>query len=323
MNIDNRDSYLIFFGNKEESLLLNDVKESRFSLQLQNLAQDYGLQKLVVLNQVHGAAGLVVKKNFFSVSGSQIKFWMTDQEKEIYLSTQKEPIKQKNLLKQESSLKQKRLPHKENSTKSENSLQKEKSSMNENSSMIENLPLVIPDLIRDPVIKSASWFEHQGDFLMTDQKNIGLVILTADCTPLVLYDFASHAVCVVHAGWKGSFDGVLQETLQAMQKNYGTDFKNLKCSFGPSARSCCYEVSELFVRDFEKKYSDVVSFTLKNSKYYFDNSVFLQQLLKKFGIPEQNIYTDNALCTICNPQFCSFRKEKERANRQITMVALF
>jgi YfiH family protein len=283
MNKDNRDSHLIFFGNKEESLFLSDIKESRFSFELQMIVQDHGLQKFVALDQVHGAQGLVVDENTFLLSGSQIKFGMTYEEKKIS-------------------------------------------------------PLVIPGLNGDPDIKKksfqAKWFNHQGDFLITNQKNIGLVVLTADCTPLVLYDSASHAIGLVHAGWKGSYLGVLEETLQAMQKNYGTDFKNLKCSFGPSAKSCCYEVSESFVRDFEKKYSDAVIpafereskslevFSQTNSRYYFDNSLFLQQLLKKFGIESQNIYTDNALCTICNPQFCSFRKEKERANRQITMVAL-
>ena len=244
MNKDNRDSHLIFFGNKDQSLFLTDIKQSRFSFELQNVVQDHGLHKFVALDQVHGVQGLVVDH------------------------------------------------------------------------------LVIPDLIRDPEIKNVSWFDHQGDFLITNQKNIGLVVFTADCIPLVLYDPVSHAIGLLHAGWKGSYFGVLQETLQAMQQNYGTDFKNLRCSFGPSARSCCYEVSESLVRDFEKKYSDVTGFFLKNSKYYFDNSLFLQQILKKFGIPEQNIYTDNALCTICNPGFCSFRKEKESANRQITMVAL-
>ncbi len=246
MNQDNRDARLIFFGNKKQSLFLDDIKESRFSFQLQNVAQDYGLQNFVVLDQVHGVEGVRVD---------------------------------------------------------------------------------------DTTV--TKWFDRQGDFLMTNQKNIGLVVLTADCVPLVLYDSVSHAIALIHAGWKGSYLGVLEKTLQAMQQNYQTDLKKLQCNFGPSARACCYEVSELFIHDFQVKYPEIVSvdfeqklqplkiFEKRNLKYYFDNNLFLQQLLKKFGIPLQNIYTDNALCTICNPQFCSFRKEKECANRQITMVALF
>lgn len=233
MNKDHRDSHLIFFGEKEESILLSDIKESRFSLDLQNLVQDHGLQKFVVLNQVHGSAGV----------------------------------------------------------------------------MIDDL-------------KSASWFVHQADFLITNQKNIALIVLTADCVPLVLYDPIVQAIGLVHAGWKGSYAGVLHEALQTMQQKYLTNFSNLVCTFGPSAASCCYEVSERFMHDFATKYSDFIKIEQRNQKYYFDNSLFLQQLLKKFGIPLENIYTDSALCSMCNPWFCSFRKEKEMANRQITMVAL-
>ncbi len=250
MNKDSRDSRLIFFGNKETSLFLSDIKESRFSFELQNLVQDFGLQKFIALDQVHGNLGVTVTKDFFSAFSVQFE----DQ----------------------------------------------------------------------GMKKNVSWFNHQGDFLITDQKNIGLVVLTADCVPLVLYDPVLHVVGLVHAGWKGSYLGVLQKAVQAMQQNYGTEIKNLQCSFGPSARLCCYEVSQQFVQDFEKKYfEEKLPFLNRNLKYYFDNCLFLQQLLKKIGIPSENIYTDNALCTICNAGFCSFRKEKESANRQVTMVALF
>lgn len=257
MNKDNRGSHLIFFGNKDDSVFLKDIQESRFSFELQNLVQDFGLQRFVGLHQVHGAAGVIVdeKFSFFAIPRAN-----GDQ-----------------------------------------------------------------DITKN--ISQPGWFDYQGDFLITNQKNVGLVVLTADCVPFVLYDPVVNVVGVVHAGWKGSYTGILQTTLQVMQKHYETDVANIRCSFGPSARLCCYEVSQSLVQDFEKKYSDFVNlekvFNYKNSRFYFDNSLFLQQLLKKFGILSENIYTDNALCTICNPQFCSFRKEKEFSKRQVTMVALF
>lgn len=233
---DNRDRHLIYFADKVDSVSLNDIKQSRFSLGLQSLVQDHGLQKLVVLDQVHDVFGKVIDDGFG--------------------------------------------------------------------------------------LKQASWFEHQGDFLITNQKNVALIVLTADCVPLVLYDPIHHAIGLVHAGWKGSYAGVVQKTLSEMQQNYDTQVKDLICTFGPSARSCCYQVQQSFVDDFAVKYADDVKFIKRHEQWYFDNSSFLQMQLKKFGIVEQNIYTHNVLCTICNSQFCSFRKEKEMAGRQITMVAL-
>jgi polyphenol oxidase len=159
--------------------------------------------------------------------------------------------------------------------------------------------------------------------LVTNQKNIALIILTADCVPVIIHDPRSQAIGIVHAGWKGSYLGVLEETLLLMQKVYGSNVQDLVCEFGPSAKSCCYEVSKEFQDDFEKKHAiSHLFFETRDFKIYFDNSLFLQEMLKKFGILTQNIYTSNALCTICNPRFCSFRKDKEHALRQITLVAL-
>lgn len=270
---DNRDSHLIFFGKKDDSILPSDIKESRFSLMLQNIAQDHGLQSFVILEQVHGAQGVVVAKNFSVIPQALL------------------------------------------------------------AATPDAAGLTVPAIAKgdgwdgDPDIKQnlqpISWFSHSGDFLVTNQKNIALMVLTADCSPLVLYDPVSHAIGLIHAGWKGSYAGVLQEALSMMQKKYQTNFKDLICHFGPSARSCCYQVSQQFVDDFDKKYPGIAEFKQRDQKYYFDNVQFLKQLLKKFGIQDQNIYTNSALCTICNLQFCSFRKEKEMAGRQITMVALF
>lgn len=167
------------------------------------------------------------------------------------------------------------------------------------------------------------WFDHQGDFLVTNQKNIALIVLTADCVPVVIHDPINQAIGIVHSGWKGSYLGVLQEALILMQKTYSSHVQNLVCEFGPSAKGCCYEVSKEFQDNFEKQHEiSSLFFEKRDSKMYFDNDLFLQEMLKKFGIPVQNIYTSNALCTICNLKFCSFRKDKEQALRQITLVAL-
>lgn len=170
--------------------------------------------------------------------------------------------------------------------------------------------------------KKDSFFEYQGDFLVTDQKNIGLIVLTADCVPLVLYDFVNHVVSVIHAGWRGTFAGIIDQALKKMMNSYGSSTANIKAFFGPSAQSCCYQVEQDFVSLFQDKYGEVKEFFYRDNKIYFDNKLFLKQNLKKFGILESNINFENSLCTICNKEFCSFRREKEQAQRQITMVVL-
>lgn len=168
----------------------------------------------------------------------------------------------------------------------------------------------------------SSILEHQGDFLITHQKNIALVVLTADCVPLILIDNQHKIVAIVHAGWKGAFAGVLEKALKTMHHKYQTNYIDLQAVFGPSARSCCYEVSIDFVKNFSEKFGLTDAFCKRDGLNYFDNNLFLRQILKKYGILEHNINIENSFCTICNLQYCSFRKEKEQARRQISMVAL-
>jgi YfiH family protein len=167
-----------------------------------------------------------------------------------------------------------------------------------------------------------SFLDFQGDFLTTSKKNIGLAVLTADCVPLVLYDQRQRVVSVIHAGWKGAFAGVVEQALTMMRSKYQTSVQDIKAFFGPAARACCYQVTKDFQNQFEKKFEIKDAFFYHSNSIYFDNSLFLQQNLKKFGILESNINFENALCTICNTEFCSFRREKQLAHRQITIVVL-
>lgn len=168
----------------------------------------------------------------------------------------------------------------------------------------------------------SSLLEYQGDFLITSRKNIALAVLTADCVPLVLIDHIHGVIAVVHAGWKGSFSGVLEKSLLTMHEKYQTKYPDIAVFFGPSARNCCYEVSLEFIKNFEQKFGETDAFFKRGNSNYFDNNLFLQKILKKYGILEQNINIEKSLCTICNIRYCSFRREKDQARRQITMVAL-
>ncbi len=228
--------FLIYFGQKDRSICLDDFKKSRYSFEFENIVTDYSLSNLIVLEQIHSDIGICVDDVTF--------------------------------------------------------------------------------------LDKYSFLDFQGDFLITSKKNIGLVVLTADCVPLVLYDPIEHIALVVHAGWKGTFSGIVEQALFMMQHRYQSKVENIKAFFGPSARSCCYQVTQDFVNQFYMKFGKTDSFFYRSNSIFFDNSLFLQQNLKKFGILEDNINIENACCTICNLEFCSYRREKQQSRRQITMVIL-
>ena len=80
------------------------------------------------------------------------------------------------------------------------------------------------------------------DALITRTPGLVLAVMLADCAPLVLYDPATPAVGVVHAGWAGTVQHVAREAVEAMARSYGTDPASLVVAIGPSIGPGSYEV---------------------------------------------------------------------------------
>lgn len=172
------------------------------------------------------------------------------------------------------------------------------------------------------VKEDVSLFQHQGDFLVTNLKNCGLAVLTADCLPVILFDPVKLAVGIVHAGWRGSSQGVVSETLKTMQKQYNSLLPDIEVLFGASAGNCCYEVGSDFIQNFsDYKYADK-AFIKRNNKLYFDNKRFVDMQLVELGIDIDKIYNKRRMCTICCSDQCSYRRDKQNAGRQATVVSL-
>lgn len=173
------------------------------------------------------------------------------------------------------------------------------------------------------ITKKQSLYEHEGDFLITNIKRCGLVILTADCLPIILYDAKNKVVGIVHAGWKGAYQGVVISAIKAMQEKYQSQLQDIDVLFGAAAQSCCYEVQEDFYKRFESYEYAQKAFVKRDNKLYFDNKQFVTSQLLIIGIKLKNIYDRHATCTICSLQHCSFRREKDNAGRQATVVSLW
>lgn len=82
-----------------------------------------------------------------------------------------------------------------------------------------------------------------ADALITNDPGTVLIIRTADCVPLLLYDPVCCAVGVAHAGWKGTRLNIVGATLAALSREYGVVPRNVRVAIGPSIRACHYDVS--------------------------------------------------------------------------------
>jgi polyphenol oxidase len=79
----------------------------------------------------------------------------------------------------------------------------------------------------------------EADGQATNRTGLAALVLTADCLPVALA--APGAVAMLHAGWRGLADGVLEEGVRAIA-GLGADGGPIEAAIGPGAGACCYEV---------------------------------------------------------------------------------
>jgi hypothetical protein len=85
----------------------------------------------------------------------------------------------------------------------------------------------------------------EGDGMVTATPGLGLGILTADCAPVLFADAGAGVIGAAHAGWKGALGGVLEATLEAMEK-LGALRMRISAVIGPSISQKNYEVGADF-----------------------------------------------------------------------------
>ena len=89
----------------------------------------------------------------------------------------------------------------------------------------------------------------KADAIVTDRPGIAIGASTADCGPVLFADAGARIIGAAHAGWKGAFTGVLENTIAAME-SLGARRENIVAVLGPSIGPDNYEVGPEFVARF-------------------------------------------------------------------------
>ncbi len=144
------------------------------------------------------------------------------------------------------------------------------------------------------------------DGMITDVPGLVLATFYADCVPLYLVDPVKKAIGLSHSGWKGTAGKIGLATVQAMQREYGTDPKDLVAAVGPSICQECYEVGGDVIGEFEKAFPkeqwDRLFYQKPNGKYQLDLWEANRQIFLEAGVEAERIILPG-ICTCCNPQF--------------------
>jgi polyphenol oxidase len=165
-------------------------------------------------------------------------------------------------------------------------------------------------------------FTSEADWLLTTERGYALGIFTADCIPIILIDPILSVIAAVHVGWRGAVHGIMHKVLVIMINKLGCARKNIRILVGPYARTCCYEVDPPFCTMIAQTPYGSAGITTRGTRLYFDLLACCYVQVHELGISTAAFDITAACCTICTPGYYSYRRHKNLAGRQLSLVCL-
>lgn len=166
---------------------------------------------------------------------------------------------------------------------------------------------------------------YEADALITQEKQLPLIIFTADCMPILLHDLKAPCIGACHAGWRGTVMDIAGKTVASMCRLSGGNPENIKAAIGPGIGPCCFEtgsevpqaVTELLGGDGREFIS-----CRGGGKFMVDLPSVNKLLLIRAGVPEENI-TVSPECTLCNNEkYWSHRHTDGQRGSQASLIML-
>ncbi len=178
--------------------------------------------------------------------------------------------------------------------------------------------LIVPHQVHS---RNIAWITEYKDLPETDgaatvDSQFPILLQFADCVPVILFDKATEAVCVVHAGWRGTAAGIAAYAANMMANVLNSDTKDIVAAIGPAIGSCCYPTG----LDVKAKLETTVSSNADNFILFQDNTphpdlkAFNALQLYEAGVLEVDVCSR---CTSCQSElFYSHRHDEGKTGRQ-------
>jgi hypothetical protein len=174
---------------------------------------------------------------------------------------------------------------------------------------------------------AGHWSEDarpEGDALVTADPDVAIGVLTADCTPILLWDRRAGVVGAAHAGWKGALAGVIEATVDAML-SLGAARADIAAAIGPTIRQESYEVGAEFRARFLAEDPKSHAFFAEGpaGRPHFDLPGYVAHRLRGSGVAQVN---DVGADTFADPErFFSYRRAVRAGvpdyGRQLSLIS--
>jgi hypothetical protein len=179
----------------------------------------------------------------------------------------------------------------------------------------------------DAVVATGPWDSERprADAMVTRTEGVALGVTAADCGPILFVDPTARVIGAAHAGWKGALTGVLESTVEAMEK-LGAERGGIVAAIGPLIRQQSYEVGDEFVERFIEADAGNAAFFLPASRAghaMFDLAGFIRMRLENAGVL---MIDDIGVDTYSDERFFSYRRSVHRKEpdygRHVHAIAL-
>ena len=160
------------------------------------------------------------------------------------------------------------------------------------------------------------------DAMICCEKDVPLVVFSADCNVILLYDPVRGAVGAVHAGWRGTALGIAARTVRSMAESFGCDPADIRAAIGPAIGKCCFETDDDVPEALRAALGDAVEpfMERRGAKWHIDLRAVNALWLRREGVEQAEI-SDH--CTACRPDlYWSHRKTGNARGSQAAVICL-
>jgi hypothetical protein len=150
-----------------------------------------------------------------------------------------------------------------------------------------------------------------GDAIVTRSEGLAIGTTAADCGPILLVDPSARVIGAAHAGWKGALTGIMESTVEAMEK-LGAERSGIVAAIGPLIRQHSYEVGGEFVERFIEADAENAAFFVPSAREghaMFDLAGFIRMRLENAGVL---MIDDIGVDTYSDERFYSYRRSVHR-----------
>ena len=171
--------------------------------------------------------------------------------------------------------------------------------------------------------KGSLPMNSEGDGMVAaEQKNI-LAVTVADCMPIYIFDRKSRHFAIVHSGWKGT--GIAAQAVRLLCSRFGCDPAGITAVLGPSIRGCCYAVDGERAENFGGRWGKASvrweTGTDGRKQAFLDLAAANRKVLSESGVRDVREIDE---CTVCSPDFGSFRREgPAEFTHMLAMIGFF